>query len=62
MFGIDSPFTGIIGIVHIILVIIALFDILSSGRSTGNKIIWGLIVFFFPLIGLILYWLLAREN
>lgn len=62
MFGIDSPFTWIVWLIHVILVIIALFDIFTSSRSTGNKVIWGLIVFFFPLIWLILYWLLARDK
>lgn len=62
MFGIDSPFTWIIGFIHVILVIIALFDILWSSRSTSNKIIWALIVFFFPLIWLIFYWLLGKDK
>lgn len=62
MFGIDSPFAGIFGLIHVILVLIALFDIISSSRSVGSKVLWFLIVFFFPLIGLILYWVLARDK
>lgn len=61
LFGINSPFTGIIWLVHIVLVILALLDIFKSNMSTTNKVIWLLVVFFLPFIGLILYWILAKD-
>lgn len=61
MLGIDSQFSGLLGIIHVVLVLVALFDIIKSNRSTGSKIGWFLIVFFFPLVGLILYWAIARD-
>lgn len=53
---------SIVGVLHLILWIWALIDILGSGKSAGEKILWILIVFLLPLIGLILYILLGRGG
>lgn len=53
---------SILGILHLILWIWAIIDILGSGMSAGAKILWILIVFLLPLIGLILYVLIGRGK
>lgn len=50
----------IVGVLHLVLFIWALFQILGSGMSFGAKILWLAVVFFFPIIGLILFILLGR--
>jgi hypothetical protein len=52
---------GIIGLIHLILVIWALFDIITSARSLGWKVLWGVIVFLLPCIGLLLYFFIGRK-
>lgn len=52
----------IIGVLHLILWIWAIIDILGSGKSVGEKLLWIIIVLLLPLIGLILYILLGRGG
>ena len=42
--------TYILGIIHLVLWLIAAFEILSSGKSLGQKLLWLAIIFFLPLI------------
>ena len=46
---------GILGILHLIAWVYALVKILGSGASSGDKILWVLVVFLLPLIGLIIW-------
>ncbi|CAN5833060.1 hypothetical protein BH11PLA1_BH11PLA1_01790 [soil metagenome] len=47
---------------HLVFFIIALILIVTSVRmEIGEKILWVLIVFFFPIIGLILFFIFARR-
>ena len=40
----------------------ALIDILRSEFSGSNKIIWLLVVFFIPVLGLVLYLAMGRKQ
>ncbi len=52
---------SVLGVLHLVLFIWALFQILASSMSLGSKLLWIFIVFIFPLVGLILYYLLGRK-
>ena len=53
---------GICSAIIVILDIIALIEVFGSeNRTTGDKILWTLVIVFFPLGGLILYYLFGRE-
>ena len=54
-------FTGILGLIHLIIAIWAIISIFKSSASTLEKVIWALVVFFFPVIGLII-WFLAGPK
>ncbi|NDK09314.1 hypothetical protein GW846_00870 [Candidatus Gracilibacteria bacterium] len=56
-----SPFGGVFAIIHLILFIYALVLILTSNMDVAHKIIWALVVGLFPLVGLIIYFLLGRK-
>jgi hypothetical protein len=57
-----SPRWGFCGTVIIVLDIVALIDLLGDEtRSTANKVIWTLLIVFFPVGGVILYFLFGRE-
>ena len=48
--------TGIGGLIILILDIYAIVMILQSGAKAIEKLIWALVVFFLPLIGLIIWY------
>ena len=52
---------SILGVIHLILFIFALFQILASSMSIGSKLLWIFVVLIFPLVGLILYYLFGRK-
>jgi hypothetical protein len=49
-------FTGIGGLIVLIADIYAVVMILQSSSTTVEKLIWALVVFFLPLIGLIIWY------
>lgn len=51
----------ILGIIHLILFIIAAVEILSSSKDLLKKVLWLLVIFLFPLVGLIIYYLIGRK-
>jgi len=53
---------GILGILHLIVVIWAVLSILKSGASTGAKLLWSLLVLLLPLVGLIIWFLAGPKG
>ena len=53
---------GCCGTIILILNIIALVEIFGSNRDTTNKVLWGLFIFFFPILGIIIYYMFGREE
>ena len=51
---------GLCGTIIVILDIIAILEIVGSNRSFGSKALWSLIIVFFPLGGLIFYWIFGK--
>ena len=53
---------GFCGTVIIVLDLVALVDLLGDGtRSTSSRVIWGLLIVFMPVLGVILYFIFGRE-
>ncbi|GIV59518.1 PLD nuclease N-terminal domain-containing protein [Rhodocaloribacter litoris] len=52
---------GLCSLIILVLDIIALLEVAGSDRSFGDKVLWGLLIFFFPVGGLILYYLFGRK-
>jgi hypothetical protein len=50
------------GYVLLALDVLALFDVFRQPWSIGKKILWAAIIFFFPLGGLIIYYLFAGRG
>jgi len=53
---------GIIGILHIIVVIWAVLSIIKSGATTVAKLLWSLLVLLLPLVGLIIWFLAGPKG
>lgn len=52
---------GILGLIILIANIYALVKTWQSGASTGAKLLWSLLIFVLPVIGLII-WLIAGPK
>ncbi len=53
---------SILGIIHLILFVIAAFEIITSSKDIVGKLFWLFIILVLPLIGLILYYLIGRGR
>lgn len=58
----DSPLVGVLGLLHLVIFIWALFQILTSSMSAARKILWLFIVLLLPVIGLIIYLFFGRKE
>lgn len=54
--------TTLFGVIILILDVLALFDVFRQPWDIGKKLLWAAIIFFFPLGGLILYYLFAGRG
>jgi Phospholipase_D-nuclease N-terminal len=53
---------GFFGLIWLIILILVFRNIWTSGGSgETNKIVWSLIVFIFPVVGVILWWLFGKK-
>ena len=58
----SRPQWGFCGTLVIVLDIVALVDLLGDEiRGTTNKVVWVLLIVFFPVGGVILYFLFGRD-
>lgn len=53
---------GIMGLLHLVLVVYAIIQIVSSGLSSTSKLIWVLVVLFIPWIGPIAWFVFGRGS
>jgi hypothetical protein len=54
-------YAGIGGFILLVLNVWAIVSIISSGASTGSKVLWTLVVLILPLLGFIA-WLIAGPK
>ncbi|KAK3314635.1 hypothetical protein B0H66DRAFT_605583 [Apodospora peruviana] len=52
---------GIIGLAVLILDVIFFLEILKSNRPPSHKLLWSLLIFLFPIFGMIIYWLFSNR-
>lgn len=57
-----NGYGGLIGLIILALDILAIANIVSSGRSLGSKFLWILFVLVLPLLGMIIYFLIGRKS
>ncbi|KXT07014.1 hypothetical protein AC578_7202 [Pseudocercospora eumusae] len=53
---------GIVGFIVLILDVIVWIELLKSSRPVSHKILWALLVFIFPILGIIIYWLFSDRQ
>lgn len=52
----------LIGIIILAADIWAIINIVQSGATTGKKVLWSLLVIFFPVVGLIIWFILGPKS
>lgn len=52
---------GFFGLIILIADVYAIYQVLTSGASTGAKVLWTLLILLLPVIGLII-WLVAGPR
>lgn len=52
----------IFGVLYIIMAVFAFLSLIKQDWSAGKKIIWGLIIWFFPFGGSIIYFLFSGRK
>ncbi|WP_218155352.1 PLDc N-terminal domain-containing protein [Modicisalibacter xianhensis] len=57
-----NVFGGLLSLIWLIIVIWAIVKVAKSGASTLAKVIWVLVLIFFPLIGLIAWLLFGPKG
>lgn len=57
----DYRYGGLVGLVIFILDLIAIVEVLKSSKDMLSKLLWILLILFFPLGGLIIYYLFGRS-
>jgi len=50
---------GLLGLIVLILDVIVFVEVIKSSRPPSHKLLWSLLVFIFPIGGLIIYWLFS---
>lgn len=58
----NTNYTGILGILHLALVVWAAVSILGSSATQGQKVLWILLVLVFPVVGLIIWFLAGPKK
>jgi hypothetical protein len=53
---------GIIGLIVLALDIWAIINVINSGASSGNKILWVVVIALLPVVGLILWLLMGPRS
>ncbi|ORZ26560.1 hypothetical protein BCR41DRAFT_347538 [Lobosporangium transversale] len=54
--------SSLIGVLIFIADLIAVIQLINSDRSLSAKILWSLLIFLFPIIGLIIYLLYTHNE
>jgi hypothetical protein len=52
----------IFGVLYLLFAVFAFLSLIKQDWSIGKKIIWGLIIWFFPFGGSIIYFLFSGRN
>ncbi|KAI1005523.1 hypothetical protein K3495_g2701 [Podosphaera aphanis] len=51
-----------IGFIVLVLDVIIFIEVLKSNRPPSHKLLWCVVVFLFPIFGLVIYWLFSDRK
>merc|ERR1712000_66957 len=53
---------GIVGFIVLVLDVIVWMEVLQSNRPVSHKVLWCVLVFIFPIVGILIYWLFSNRE
>ncbi|RMY96455.1 hypothetical protein D0862_08532 [Hortaea werneckii] len=53
---------GIVGFIVLVLDVIVWMEVLQSNRPVSHKVFWCVLVFIFPIVGILIYWLFSNRE
>ncbi|KAI8595410.1 hypothetical protein EDD21DRAFT_391327 [Dissophora ornata] len=53
---------SLLGLIVLILDLIAIVQVLNSERPVLSKLLWCLLIFLFPFVGIVFYYLFAEQE
>jgi len=53
---------GLLGLAVVVLDIVAIVDAVKSSMATNKKILWVILIVLFPLLGVVLYFLVGKKK
>lgn len=56
-----GPLHVILGLIILVLDIVAIFSVLGGTSPAGRKLLWVVVILLFPVIGVILYFLIGQS-
>ncbi|KAJ3153583.1 hypothetical protein HDU89_000625 [Geranomyces variabilis] len=54
--------SSLVGVLILALDLVAIFEVFNSSRDTCGKVGWFALIFFFPVFGVLAYFLFGRQN
>ncbi len=52
----------LLGLIVLVLDIVAIVDLLRSSKGAGKTALWIVLIIIFPIVGMILYFLLGKKK
>ena len=53
---------GLLGLAVVVFDIVAIVDAVKSSMATNKKILWVILIVLFPLLGVVLYFLVGKKK
>ncbi|MCJ1328453.1 hypothetical protein MMC10_005130 [Thelotrema lepadinum] len=53
---------GIVGLIVLVLDVLVFIEVLQSKREPSHKLLWCLIVFLFPIVGMLVYFFFSNRQ
>lgn len=57
-----DAFEGLFGLIIFVLDMVAIFDVVTGPKEAAKKVLWVVAILLLPVLGLILYYLIGKEN
>ncbi len=58
----DLKFSGLLGVIHLVIVVYVILQVAQSRAGEGKKVLWIVAVLFLPLLGPILWWFMGPRK
>ena len=55
-------FEGLVGLLIFVADVWAIYNVWTSDAGTGNKVVWSIVIFLLPLLGLILWYFMGPKS